>query len=65
MPYQKLNTLEDVLEDEEAYANDILRKISYDSFGEQALVTSPLRMKSMGILFLSALVLLDMKRVQL
>ena len=48
VPYQKLNTLEDVLEDEEAYANDILRKISYDSFGEQALVTSPLRMKSVG-----------------
>ena len=37
-----------MLEDEEAYANDILRKISYDSFGEQALVTSPVRLKSVG-----------------
>ena len=37
-----------VLEDEEAYANDILRKIPYDSFGEQALVTVPLRMESLG-----------------
>lgn len=48
VPYQKLNTLEDVLEDEEAYANDILRKIPYDTFGDQAIVTSPLRMASMG-----------------
>lgn len=48
IPYQRLNTFEDVLVDEEAYANDILRKIPYDSFGEQALVTSPLRMQSMG-----------------
>ena len=48
IPYAKLNTLEDVLEDEEAYANDILRKIPYDSFGEQALVTVPLRMESLG-----------------
>ncbi len=48
VPYQRLNTLEDVLEDEEAYANDILRKIPYDSFGDQALVTSPVRMSSVG-----------------
>lgn len=48
VPYQRLNRLEDVLVDQEAYDNDILRKIPYDSFGDQALVTSPVRLGSVG-----------------
>ena len=34
--------------DEEAYDNDILRKLPYDAFGEKALTTSPIRLESVG-----------------
>ncbi|MGN0047064.1 MAG: CaiB/BaiF CoA transferase family protein [Eggerthellaceae bacterium] len=48
IPFQRLFTLEDVLEDEEAYANDALRRVQYDAFGEHVLPTSPVRFESMG-----------------
>ena len=36
------------MNDEEAYANDILRSVHYDAFGEKVLPTSPIRFESMG-----------------
>ena len=48
IPYQRLFTTEDILTDEEAYDNDILRKLEYDEFGTHALTTSPIRFKSVG-----------------
>ena len=48
IPYAKINTISDILTDEVAYANDILRKIPYDEFGEKALVTAPIRLNSVG-----------------
>lgn len=48
IPYQRLFTTEDILADEEAYDNDILRKLEYDEFGTHALTTSPIRFKSVG-----------------
>lgn len=46
--YHKLFHFEDILEDEEAYANDILRKLPYDEYGEKALTTCPIRLQSKG-----------------
>lgn len=40
--------MDDILNDEEAYANDILRKIHYDSLGEVSVPTSPIRLRSVG-----------------
>lgn len=48
IPYQRLFTADDILSDEEAFANDALRTLSYDAFGEKTLATSPVRFKSMG-----------------
>lgn len=48
IPYQRLFRPEDVLKDEEAYANDILRPLEYDAFGTKVLPTSPIRFDSMG-----------------
>ena len=36
------------MKDEEAYANDILRPIHYDSIGDHCITTSPIRMASIG-----------------
>ena len=36
------------MSDEEAYANDILRPIHYDSIGDHCITTSPVRMASVG-----------------
>lgn len=47
-PYQRLYQAQDILNDEEAYANDILRSVHYDAFGEKVLPTSPIRFESMG-----------------
>ena len=47
-PYQCLYQAQDILNDEEAYANDILRSVHYDAFGEKVLPTSPIRFESMG-----------------
>ncbi|HWR42851.1 CaiB/BaiF CoA transferase family protein [Sporomusa sp.] len=48
IPYQKAFTIDDILEDEEAYANDILRRVKYKSYGERVIPTSPIRLKSVG-----------------
>jgi crotonobetainyl-CoA:carnitine CoA-transferase CaiB-like acyl-CoA transferase len=47
-PYQKAFTVDDVLVDEEALDNDILRKVTYDSYGERLIPTTPIRLKSVG-----------------
>lgn len=48
VPYQRINTFHDVLKDEEAFDNDILRPIHYDAFGDHYLTTSPIRLGSVG-----------------
>lgn len=48
IPYQKAFTVDDVLADEEAFANDILRRVKYDSYGERVIPTSPIRLSSVG-----------------
>lgn len=48
IPYQKCFTVDDVLADEEAYANDILRPVYYQEFGRRVIPTSPIRLKSIG-----------------
>lgn len=48
IPYAKCNTMDDVMEDEEVYANDILRPIHYDSIGDKCVTTCPVRMESVG-----------------
>lgn len=48
VPYAVCNTIDDVLEDEEAYVNDMLRPIHYDSIGDHSITTIPIRMKSQG-----------------
>lgn len=48
IPYQKAFTVDDILADEEAYANDILRHVTYDSYGTRVIPTSPVRLKSVG-----------------
>ncbi|MCR6546386.1 CaiB/BaiF CoA transferase family protein [Dehalobacterium formicoaceticum] len=48
IPFQKAFTVDDILNDEEAYANDILRRVKYDSYGDRVIPTSPIRMSSVG-----------------
>jgi len=48
IPYQKAFTIDDILKDEEAYANDILRQVTYDSYGTRVIPTGPIRLKSVG-----------------
>ncbi len=48
IPYQKAFTIDDVLVDEEAYANDILRRVKYKSYGDRVIPTSPIRLRSVG-----------------
>lgn len=48
VPFQKAFTVDDVLDDEEAYANDILRRVKYDSYGDRVIPTSPIRLGSVG-----------------
>ncbi|MGI6105009.1 MAG: CaiB/BaiF CoA transferase family protein [Raoultibacter sp.] len=53
IPFQKCFTVNDVLEDEEAFANDQLRKVHYEDqgYGEDktyTITTAPFRLKSMG-----------------
>ncbi|WP_094606389.1 Cinnamoyl-CoA:phenyllactate CoA-transferase [Sporomusa silvacetica DSM 10669] len=48
IPYQKCHTIDDILADEECYANDILRPIHYDTYGDRVITTSPIRLKSVG-----------------
>ena len=37
-----------MLEDEEAYDNDILRVVHYDTWGDYRMATSPIRFQSVG-----------------
>ena len=48
IPYQKAFTIDDILADQEAYANDILRQVKYESYGERVIPTSPIRLQSVG-----------------
>jgi crotonobetainyl-CoA:carnitine CoA-transferase CaiB-like acyl-CoA transferase len=48
IPHSKCFTVDDILADEEAYANDALRHIVYDHFGDRVQPTSPIRMWSVG-----------------
>lgn len=53
IPFEKIQSIKDVLADEEAYANDQLRRITYEDQGygpnkEYVVTTSPLRLKSIG-----------------
>ncbi|MDX5628775.1 MULTISPECIES: CaiB/BaiF CoA-transferase family protein [unclassified Brenneria] len=48
IPFQKCFTVDDILEDQEAFDNDILRKIHYDALGEYTVTTTPIRIKSVG-----------------
>lgn len=65
--YHKLFHFEDVLVDEEAFANDILRKLPYDEYGEKCLATSPIRLQSVGdpVLYRSKPIGYDTKEVML
>lgn len=53
IPFEKIQSIKDVLADEEAYANDQLRRIVYEDQGygpnsEYVVTTSPIRLKSIG-----------------
>lgn len=53
IPFQQCFTVNDVLEDEEAFANDQLRKVHYEDqgYGEDktyTITTAPFRLKSLG-----------------
>ena len=48
IPYARCNTMDDVMEDEECFANDILRPIHYDSHGDKCITTTPIRLQSVG-----------------
>lgn len=48
IPYQRLYLPDDILHDEEAFANDALRTLHYDAFGEKVLPTAPIRLASVG-----------------
>ena len=48
VPFQRLFTVDDILEDDEAFANDILRPTHYDDLGDYLLPTTPIRLGSLG-----------------
>ncbi len=48
IPIEKGWTPDEILEDEQAWANDCLRKVKYPTGNERILVTGPVRMKSIG-----------------
>lgn len=48
IPYQRLFLPDDILHDEEAFANDALRTLHYDAFGDKVLPTTPVRLASVG-----------------
>lgn len=54
IPFEKIQSVEDVLADEEAYANDQLRRVKYtdgQGYGDDdgyAVTTTPYRLKSIG-----------------
>ena len=70
IPFEKIQSVKDVLEDEEAYANDQLRRIVYEDQGygpksEYVVTTSPIRLKSIGdpVLYRSKPIGYDTKRI--
>jgi crotonobetainyl-CoA:carnitine CoA-transferase CaiB-like acyl-CoA transferase len=48
IPFQKCFTVDDILEDDEAFDNDILRRVHYDDMGEYTVTTTPVRLASVG-----------------
>ncbi|MDD9146939.1 MULTISPECIES: CaiB/BaiF CoA transferase family protein [unclassified Sporolactobacillus] len=48
LAFEKGYTPDEILEDEEAWANDCLRKVKYPTGGEATLITSPVRFKSIS-----------------
>lgn len=48
IPFQRCFYVDDILEDEEAYDNDILRHVTYDDLGECTITTTPVRLGSVG-----------------
>ena len=48
IPFQRCFTVDDILADDEAFDNDILRKVHYDDLGEYTVTTTPLRLSSVG-----------------
>lgn len=49
LPYEKLQTCEDILEDEQAWANDYLFKKTYGNGKEGVLVNTPVKFTKSGI----------------
>ena len=49
VPFEKGYTPDEILKDEQAWANDCLRMVKYDNGDERVLVTGPVRFKSMEI----------------
>ncbi|KGK81950.1 CaiB/BaiF CoA-transferase family protein [Clostridium sp. HMP27] len=49
LPYEKLQTCEDILEDEQAWANDYLFKKTYDNGNTGVLVNTPVKFNESGI----------------
>ena len=48
IPFQQCFTVDDILTDDEAFDNDILRKVHYDDLGDYTITTSPVRLGSVG-----------------
>jgi crotonobetainyl-CoA:carnitine CoA-transferase CaiB-like acyl-CoA transferase len=48
VPCERGYTPDEMLEDEQAWANDYLRKIKYPSGNERVVTTSPVQFRSMG-----------------
>ena len=70
IPFQKCFTVNDVLEDEEAFANDQLRKVHYEDQGygpdkTYTITTAPFRLKSLGdpVLYRSRPIGYDTRRI--
>lgn len=49
LPFEKVQSCEDLLTDEQAWANDFLFKATYENGNEGVLVNGPVKFKTMGI----------------
>lgn len=49
LPFEKVQLWEDIIEDEQAWANDYLRKVEYESGNTGVLVNTPVKFKNMGV----------------
>lgn len=65
VPVEKINNYRDILADEEVYESDILRPLPYDAFGNKSIITSPIRLGSVGdpVLYRSRPIGYDTKRI--